>query len=199
MSPTRQPQLCASEVAILRDGPRVAVLAALAALRADGLVEASYGGRVRSRGWVEPGRDPVELAIHATALEAPVRVAAFVTRLMVAIELDEMRASAERKVSRHAWARRRTLDRLRREHGRVAPGCGARDAAMAVALFGEAALMKLDPAFAVTVLRGPPQEPSRRWYFRVGERPADRIPLRPDGTEPGTGLSYSPPGGRCGG
>lgn len=85
-SPTRAVEL-ASDAAYLNGGRRLAVLAALAALRVDELVEALDGRLVQASGTAGSHRDPVERAVHEVAAQ-PAQVHTLAGRRVVAAELD---------------------------------------------------------------------------------------------------------------
>lgn len=78
----------AIEVAYLNGGAPLAVLAALAALRADGLVEGLEGRQVRATGEVAADREPLERVVHAVAQKENARIYTMHGRAKVVAVLD---------------------------------------------------------------------------------------------------------------
>ncbi|MDG4826789.1 TIGR04222 domain-containing membrane protein [Asanoa sp. WMMD1127] len=152
------------QVGYLRDGVSAAVYATLAGLRQAGAIGAGPETRLHRTGPLPAGATPLDAAVHHAAAGGPRVRNVGAARLwtdrsdgltfLVVASLVWMTFSLFRPLGR-TRAGDRLLDRLRREHAYLAPSqtpsyatYGPAGAALAVALFGLAALVHLDPAFA---------------------------------------------------
>lgn len=165
MSADMRIRLQPHEIALLRGGPRAAVMVAVVGLHLRGAVEAGRPGTLRTAepvvadtvpGQSPPSLPPLESAVHAS-LEEPCGLRPLVRRSDIRLAVALMRIPlAEAGLLRYPLlgptrAARRHVRDLRESHPLPADrrGLSDRDRLLAVALHGEAALRALVPRFAL--------------------------------------------------